>query len=70
MRELLDRAVQQLPVAYQTVYRLRDLEEQPGPAVQKRLGLSAAAMKSRLHRARALVRRYLDTALAPQKKFS
>src|SRR5690242_13238004 len=54
MRELLDRAVQQLPVAYQTVYRLRDLEEQPGPAVQKRLGLSAAAMKSRLHRARAL----------------
>jgi RNA polymerase sigma-70 factor (ECF subfamily) len=70
MKELLDQAVQQLPAAYQSVYRLRDLEDQPGPAVQKRLGLSAAAMKSRLHRARALVRQHLDAALAPPKKNS
>jgi len=66
MKEFLDQAVRQLPPLYGEVYRLRDIEDMPGPEVEKRLGISPAAMKSRLHRARALVREYLDAALAPR----
>jgi RNA polymerase sigma-70 factor, ECF subfamily len=65
MKELLHQAVRQLPRLYQEVYRLRDIEDLPGPAVEKKLGISQAAMKSRLHRARELVRQFLDTTLAP-----
>ena len=66
LKELFQRAVRQLPPLYQDVYRLRDIEELPGPAVEKRLRISQAAMKSRLHRARELMRQYLDEALAPK----
>jgi RNA polymerase sigma-70 factor (ECF subfamily) len=68
MKELFQRAVRQLPPLYQDVYRLRDIEDLPGPAVEKRLGISQPAMKSRLHRARDLMRQYLDEALAPKIK--
>ena len=66
MKELFQRAVRQLPPLYQDVYRLRDIEDLPGSAVEKRLGISQAAMKSRLHRARDLMRQYLDEALTPK----
>lgn len=66
MKELFQRAVRKLPPLYQDVYRLRDIEDLPGPDVEKRLGISQAAMKSRLHRARDLMRQYLDEALAPK----
>lgn len=66
MKELFQRAVRKLPPLYQDVYRLRDIEDLPGPTVEKRLGISQAAMKSRLHRARDLVRQYLDKALTPR----
>jgi RNA polymerase sigma-70 factor (ECF subfamily) len=65
MKELFQQAVRKLPALYQDVYRLRDIEDLPGPAVEKRLGISQATMKSRLHRARDLMRQYLDEALAP-----
>jgi RNA polymerase sigma-70 factor (ECF subfamily) len=66
MKELFDQAVRQLPRLYQEVYRLRDIEDLRGPDVEKELGISQAAMKSRLHRARDLMRQYLDAALAPK----
>lgn len=66
MKEMLDQAVRQLPPLYQEVYRLRDIDDLPGPEVEKKLGISPAAMKSRLHRARDLVRQHLDEALAPK----
>lgn len=66
LKELFQRAVRQLPPLYQDVYRLRDIEELSGPAVEKRLRISQATMKSRLHRARDLMRQYLDEALAPK----
>jgi RNA polymerase sigma-70 factor (ECF subfamily) len=64
MKDLLDQAIRHLPPAYLEVYRMRDIEELPGDEVASRLGLSLAAMKSRLHRARELVREQLDTLLA------
>jgi RNA polymerase sigma-70 factor, ECF subfamily len=66
MKELFHQAVRHLPATYQEVYRMRDIEDLPGPAVEKKLGISRAAMKSRLHRARALLRQSLDAALAPR----
>jgi RNA polymerase sigma-70 factor (ECF subfamily) len=63
MKELFQRAVRKLPPLYQDVYRLSDIEDLPGPDVEKKLRISQAAMKSRLHRARDLMRQYLDEAL-------
>lgn len=64
LRDLLQDAVEQLDPDYRTVYVLRDLEEQPGQEVARRLGITLAAQKSRLHRARAQVRAFLDRRLA------
>ena len=64
MRGLLRSAVAELTPQYREVYELRDLEELPGEEVAARLGLSLRAMKSRLHRARAMVREHMETALA------
>ncbi len=63
MKQLLDDAIAALPPLFQSVYQLRDLEDRPGDEVAKALGISRAAMKSRLYRARALVRAHLDAAL-------
>lgn len=63
MKHLLDAAMAALPNLYRDVYELRDIEDRPGDEVAQRLGISRAAMKSRLHRARDLVRAHLDAAL-------
>jgi RNA polymerase sigma factor, sigma-70 family len=63
MKQLLDDAVAVLPSLYQSVYKLRDIENRPGDQVAKKLGISGAAMKSRLHRARELIGLHLDAAL-------
>ena len=64
LRELLKEAVDRLEPEYRAVYVLRDLEEYSGPEVSRRLGITLAAEKSRLHRARVQVREYLDRRLA------
>src|SRR5579871_684449 len=64
MKQLLDDAVAALPPTYRAVYELRDIEDRQGDEVAQKLGLSRAAMKSRLHRARQMVRAHLDSALA------
>lgn len=66
MKGLLNEAVDALPVLYRPVYELCDVEDLRGDEVAQRLGISRAAMKSRLHRARELVRTHLDAALAGQ----
>lgn len=63
MKQILGKALQTLPEKYRRVYEMRDLEDQPGEKVAKALGISLAAMKSRLHRARALLRERLDAVL-------
>ncbi len=64
LQELLQGAVDSLPAGHRDVYVLRDLEGQRGDEVARRLGISLAAQKSRLHRARAHVRAQLDRELA------
>jgi RNA polymerase sigma-70 factor (ECF subfamily) len=63
MKALLSAAMDQLPEPYREVYQLRDIEEKSGDDVAERLGISRAAMKSRLHRARQMMRHHLDTGL-------
>jgi RNA polymerase sigma-70 factor, ECF subfamily len=63
MKHLLQEAVTALPEPERKAYELRDLEEMSGERTAATLGISLAAMKSRLHRARAAVRKHLDSAL-------
>lgn len=49
-------AVGLLPADQRQVLVMRDVHGLPGPEVARSLGLSTAAMKSRLHRARSAVR--------------
>ena len=66
MKEMLMNAVASLPPEYGDVYRMRELEELSGEQVATKLNISIDAMKSRLHRARAMVRDSLDSALVPK----
>jgi RNA polymerase sigma-70 factor (ECF subfamily) len=63
-KQILDEAIRELPELYAEVYKLRDIDELSGDEVATRLGISTTAMKSRLHRARELLRQRLDQALA------
>jgi len=66
MKELLLAAVASLPRLEREVYQMRQLENISGEETAVSLKISRTAMKSRLHRARAGGRAYLDKALAPQ----
>lgn len=66
--ERLAAAVSALPRDQRQVLILRDVQGLPGKTVARSLGLSTAAMKSRLHRARAALRHSLtatDHAIDP-----
>jgi RNA polymerase sigma-70 factor (ECF subfamily) len=53
---LIDAAFAGLPETYRDVYVLADVEGLPNAEIAGLLGLSVAAVKSRLHRARVLMR--------------
>jgi RNA polymerase sigma-70 factor (ECF subfamily) len=59
--QLIERAIMDLPEIYRDIYVLADVEGLPNAEIGEMLGLSVPAVKSRLHRARLLMRE----ALAP-----
>jgi RNA polymerase sigma-70 factor (ECF subfamily) len=59
--QLIEHAIQGLPEIYRDVYVLADVEGLSNAEIGQMLGLGLAAVKSRLHRARLLMR----NALAP-----
>ncbi len=63
LRKQLDNAINKLAPEYRLVFLLRDVEEQSTEETAKITGLSVAAVKSRLHRARAFLRNELTEAL-------
>jgi RNA polymerase sigma-70 factor, ECF subfamily len=63
MKAILWQAIGELPQDAREVYVLRDIEETSGEEVERQLGITLAAMKSRLHRARQGVRERLDEIL-------
>src|SRR5262249_12364215 len=56
MKEVIEEAVRGLPKQYRDPFVLSYLEEMPKAEIGKLLGLSVPAVKSRLHRARLLLR--------------
>jgi len=64
VRALIRQAIDGLPEIYRNVMLLRDIEEMDVRETAAALGISEAAVKVRLHRARALMQR----ALAPRLK--
>ena len=63
IKEIFRAALAGLPAEYREVYELRAIEELSGEEAAAQLGISIAAMKSRWHRARKLLRERLDAAL-------
>lgn len=59
-KQRIQAAVNDLPESFRVVYIAREIEQCSTEDVAQRLGLTIAAVKSRLHRARALVRQALD----------
>ncbi|WP_426166831.1 RNA polymerase sigma factor [Pseudoduganella sp. R-34] len=59
LRTELVQALESLPRDYLQIVLLRDFEELSIAEIAQELGLTTAATKSRLHRARALAREYL-----------
>jgi len=68
MKTLLWKVIGELPQDAQEVYMARDVEDVSGEEVSKKLGITLPAMKSRLHRARQMVRERLDQILLPDVK--
>ena len=62
---LLQSAVDALPETYRTVFVLREVEQLSTTETADSLGLSEEAVKTRLHRTRALLRRELQEQIGP-----
>lgn len=59
MRELLEQAIEHLPEAYRTVVVMREVEEMSVADTASSLGVTEAVVKTRLHRAHAMLRKDL-----------
>lgn len=64
IRRLLERAVDRLPDPFRIVFVLRDIEEMSIEETASQLGLKPETVKTRLHRARRLLRQSLDDTLS------
>jgi RNA polymerase sigma-70 factor, ECF subfamily len=63
--QMLQAAVDALPEAYRSVFVLREVEQLSTSETAECLGLSEEAVKTRLHRSRALLRRDLENRIGP-----
>jgi len=72
LREALRVAVSELPGIYRQVFTLRDLEELNIEETAQALGITAGAVKVRLHRARIMLQKrlvpYLKTTTTPARR--
>lgn len=63
-RRRVQTAIGDLPDAYRIVLVMRDMEQLSTQEVAEALGLEISAVKMRLHRARLMVKKSLETAFA------
>ena len=59
LREVLEKAIGELPPDYRTALVMHDVEGMPNPDIAETLGISLPAVKSRVHRSRLFVRKKL-----------
>lgn len=67
-RRLLERAVDDLPDTYRVVFIMREIGELSVEETAESLGIRTETVKTRLHRARRLLRQALDEKLASAVK--
>lgn len=65
LKRCVQNALEEVPPEYKEIYVLRDIEGLTGEETAARLGITLPAMKSRLHRARSLIREKIDALLTP-----
>jgi RNA polymerase sigma-70 factor (ECF subfamily) len=68
IRKLLERAMDALPEPFRVVFVMRDVEEMSIEETAFHLGIRPQTVKTRLHRARRLLRQSLDGELASTLK--
>jgi RNA polymerase sigma-70 factor (ECF subfamily) len=68
IRKLLEASIDRLPEPFRMVFVLRDVEEMSIEETAGFLGIRPETVKTRLHRARRLLRDSLDKQLAPTLK--
>lgn len=56
-------ALEEIPNLYKEIYLLRDVDQLSVEETAKKLGISVPNVKTRLHRARAMLREKIDAAL-------
>lgn len=64
LKERVAAAIRDLPAPYRIVLVMRDMEQLTTQETAEALGLEISAVKMRLHRARLMVRKSLEAALA------
>jgi RNA polymerase sigma-70 factor (ECF subfamily) len=62
LRNILDKSISKLAAEYRVVFLVRDVEQFSTEETAKMLNLSIPAVKSRLHRARAFLRKEITKA--------
>lgn len=70
IRQLLERSIDALPEAFRVVFVMRDVEELSIEETAALLAIQPETVKTRLHRARRLLRQSLDTEMATTLKGS
>jgi RNA polymerase sigma-70 factor (ECF subfamily) len=65
IRRLIEQAIDELPEIFRVVFVMRDVEDMSIEETADFLGLRPETVKTRLHRARKLLRQALDEKLAP-----
>ena len=63
LREVLEKAIAELPPDYRTALVMHDVEGMPNPDIAETLGISLPAVKSRVHRSRLYLRQRLTEYL-------
>jgi RNA polymerase sigma-70 factor (ECF subfamily) len=63
IRQILERRIDELPVAFRTVFVMREVEDMTVQETAECLGLPPATVRTRLFRARALLREALERDL-------
>ena len=64
VRRLLEHAIDDLPEPFRLVFVMRDVEEMSIEETAANLGIRPETVKTRLHRARRLMRKHLDDKLS------